>query len=857
MMIQQQNSHLDGSSMDDSSAASSPHLGSSFMLGQGLVQARISPANANATNTSGANASSRKSRRFFDSLHSTTKANQATETPKPNDNDNRSTSRDLVLDGVNVTQLRTLASSCLGAGFNNAASPAMAVFYASIVHAKTLSPKDAFLYAQTLLANQQAKRCVKLLEQSNLFRVEDDVHLKLESVLLAGQALASLAEWQSVLTLLEDSNHYTLSHCHHSSNQNQNNNINTSFATMAPPLLEDEDDIAWQSLSQSIPKTSRMSIHPLARVCCLRGQAYAETGHPLRAAVFWKRALQLDPLCAQALDLLLEKSVVAPTQVLDVLLGLEFSNGDEWLRAMYLARVHVAAPTTSSGSNSEDDNDNDDDDEINAHPSEIAADTKTDDPFWQDASSIQMMTPSFQQQPPPNNRASTTLSADKLFFGESTSSATKNNQRRKEQYSREVETALDTLWNTHKLHKSSEVLAMAAQRAYRQYDLKHALQYCQALEQVDPLCPTAGLVYVSTLVALGHKRQLFSLAHEWVDAAPKSAKAWFAVGAYYYTCQRYHVAQRHFCRATRLDPHCSDAWIAFGTSFAACDESDQALASFRAAQRLAPGDHTSLLYIGMEYLRTNHLTLAQHFLQAAHQSSNGTDPLCRNELGVLCMAQKKHKAAIRWFLKALGGKHTTTATTITTTIGEQQQHDEDEEVDHDHDHDDDLMSLLETCQDVYWEGTLFNLGQAYRKTRQFAKAISCLERCLTLKESASAYANLAFCHHLMGDYDQAIDTYHQSLSKNPEDPFCSEMLHRCLTDALESSSTNNFLLGEENPTTVGGGGGGANSHSAANTPTMNTTPSSRRRRDPSTSLWTEDGFDENESSSHTSDVEMG
>ena len=38
--------------------------------------------------------------------------------------------------------------------------------------------------------------------------------------------------------------------------------------------------------------------------------------------------------------------------------------------------------------------------------------------------------------------------------------------------------------------------------------------------------------------------------------------------------------------------------------------------------------------------------------------------------------------------------------------------------------------------------------------------------------------------HLVGDLDGAIDFYHQSLSRKPDDPFASEMLNRALTDAL-------------------------------------------------------------------------
>lgn len=148
-------------------------------------------------------------------------------------------------------------------------------------------------------------------------------------------------------------------------------------------------------------------------------------------------------------------------------------------------------------------------------------------------------------------------------------------------------------------------------------------------------------------------------------------------------------AQRHFCRATRLDPQCAEAWIAFGASFAACDESDQALASFRAAQRLAPGNHISLLYIGMEYLRTNHLVLASHFLAAANDSCNGTDALAKSELGVLHLYQKNYKRAIAWFLQALGCS--------VERLRESSRQNSESMMDVDS-----LILLVEGLQDEYW-----------------------------------------------------------------------------------------------------------------------------------------------------------
>jgi anaphase-promoting complex subunit 6 len=333
----------------------------------------------------------------------------------------------------------------------------------------------------------------------------------------------------------------------------------------------------------------------------------------------------------------------------------------------------------------------------------------------------------------------------------------------------DVNTAFHQLWNKYKLQDSPQVLAMAARRAFRRYDWKSALAFCQELSQLDPAVEEVVYCYVATLVLLGHKRVLFRLAHEWVEASPKASHAWFAVGAYYYCIQRYHVAQRHFCRATRLNPQCTPAWIAFGCSFAACDESDQALASFRAAQRLSPGEHTSLLYMGMEYARTNHLVLAQYFLQAAAKASGG-DPLCLHELGVLAAQKEEHTHAIAWFRRALAAVvsacEDTTATAAATAVTPLS-----------------LQECMDQCHDAYWEPTIFNLGHSYRKTRQFDAAAKCFARCVALcPDKFSTYAALAFTEHLQGALDPAIAHYHQALGLKPDDPFSTDMLSRALTE---------------------------------------------------------------------------
>ena len=39
----------------------------------------------------------------------------------------------------------------------------------------------------------------------------------------------------------------------------------------------------------------------------------------------------------------------------------------------------------------------------------------------------------------------------------------------------------------------------------------------------------------------------------------------------------------------------------------------------------------------------------------------------------------------------------------------------------------------------------------------------------------------------MGDFDGAIEIYHQALSRQPDDPFSSEMLNRALQEAISVS----------------------------------------------------------------------
>jgi tetratricopeptide (TPR) repeat protein len=125
------------------------------------------------------------------------------------------------------------------------------------------------------------------------------------------------------------------------------------------------------------------------------------------------------------------------------------------------------------------------------------------------------------------------------------------------------------------------------------------------------------------------------------------------------------------------------------------------------------------------------------------------------------------------------------------------------------------VECIERCMDQCWEPAIFNLGQSYRKLKRYGEAIVCFEKCTSLnpaswylvtefgdlscalnmsltnishdiknKGTYAAYAALGFAKHLNGDVDGAIDSYHEALSRKPEDPFTSEMLTRALSEAV-------------------------------------------------------------------------
>ena len=711
---------------------------------------------------------------------------------------------------------------------------------------------------------------------SNKDGIRNALLLRTEAALLAGQCLVQSGEYERAIAVYEEAMRfppppppvewgvfgygYRVNHHHH--HQGEDGGITNgndgeedeedeldcklademyirqwreqSLSHMA--LIDDGDDERLFRLADNIQSVQFSSsqlmmegIHPMSRLCAARGVAYDEISNSHRAIPFLRMALTIDARCIEALDYVVKRRLLDPEEERRWVASLNFGGidsggettlGISWLRDAYLARLRGGLGVTTLPPTSATLGDGD-------HPSEF------------DASPVQ-----HEGLPTPSH-----LSLGSPDFANVTGRKPSIDQS----FSQTVDEAFRSLATKHQLGKSSDILSHAAIRAYGSHDLRSALAYCTAIDAYDPFCRTAGYVHVATLVGLGLKRRLFELAHRLVDADPKNSLAWFAVGSYYYLCRRYDLAQRHFSRSTRLDPSSAECWIGFGCSFAVCDESDQALASFRAAQNKYAGSHVPLLYMGMEYLRTNHLSLAGHFLTSA-QKTDASDPLCCNELGVWSYRRGDMEDAAFWFLKALRLHVEAESSTLTSTdealgmegyillssegTGKQQQGAADaESLDPVSPHakrrsdindvqppstvlcavktpsgrsisasivgvpiDSTLADTecIERCNDKFWEPTIFNLGQSYRKMSCYAEAIVCFEKSVSLNPgSYSAYAAMGFAKHLSGDVDGAIDSYHEALSRKPEDPFSSEMLTRALSEAVTYPRSSVFAVIDE------------------------------------------------------------
>ncbi|OJD21370.1 hypothetical protein ACJ73_07288 [Blastomyces percursus] len=234
--------------------------------------------------------------------------------------------------------------------------------------------------------------------------------------------------------------------------------------------------------------------------------------------------------------------------------------------------------------------------------------------------------------------------------------------------------------------------------------------------------PAVYPLHLACLYETGATNALFLLAHTLADNVPEESYTYLAIGIYYMSVCKISEARRFFSKASLLDSHSAPAWIGFAHTFAAEGEHDQAIAAYSTAARLFQGSHLPQLFLGMQHLALNNMSLAHEYLSAAYSMSSGSlsdtipssnesvsqspapsggDPLVLNELGVVLYHENNLEGAVELFRQALA-----------------------------------LASSL-NCDPCAWLATRANLGHALRRLGHFEEALAEFDESLRIGAGGS------------------------------------------------------------------------------------------------------------------------
>lgn len=320
--------------------------------------------------------------------------------------------------------------------------------------------------------------------------------------------------------------------------------------------------------------------------------------------------------------------------------------------------------------------------------------------------------------------------------------------------------ASESLSTHYNLASNPDLLLAKAELLFTQCRFKQALAITTSILDSDEYNFSIYPLHLACLHELNQTNTLFLLAHRLADLHPDEPSSWLAVGVYYLSISQIAEARRFFSKASMMDPHFGPAWIGFAHTFAAEGEHDQAISAYSTAARLFQGTHLPQLFLGMQNLQLNNMTLAHEYLTSAHQLCR-TDPLLLNELGVVFYHLDHLNDAIRVFNQAL-----TIAGEIDSEPGA-------------------------------WMSTRTNLGHAYRRQKEWVLALAEFEEVLRQgggREGAGIFSAKGLVLLEMGRTWEAVCAFHEALAAGPQDPVATDLLARALE---ENAAAQGWIEGEE------------------------------------------------------------
>lgn len=296
--------------------------------------------------------------------------------------------------------------------------------------------------------------------------------------------------------------------------------------------------------------------------------------------------------------------------------------------------------------------------------------------------------------------------------------------------------ATETLSTHYNLSENPDLLLSRAETLYTQCRFSEALELTSSILSSSPNSmstlappgtqnqnvghsPSVYPLHLCCLYETGATNALFLLSHTLADHVPEEPYTYLAIGVYYLSVSKIGEARRFFSKASLLDPHSAAAWIGFAHTFAAEGEHDQAIAAYSTAARLFQGSHLPQLFLGMQHLALNNMSLAHEYLSAAYSMSSGSfasgssnngdassapsggDPLVLNELGVVLYHEANLEGAVDLFRQSLA------------------------------------LAVSLQCDPGAWLPTRANLGHALRRLGRLSEALAEFDECLRISSGGS------------------------------------------------------------------------------------------------------------------------
>jgi tetratricopeptide (TPR) repeat protein len=260
-----------------------------------------------------------------------------------------------------------------------------------------------------------------------------------------------------------------------------------------------------------------------------------------------------------------------------------------------------------------------------------------------------------------------------------------------------------------------------------------------------------ALPFLATILyKTGQTDTLFRLASYFMPRY--TVGAFFVTGVYYMSIRRFDIARKFFSKyVADFGAEGPSGWIGYGLSFSLSDESGHAINAFRRATVLFPKCVLPWVYMGMEYIRTNELKMAQSYLVTALNLVAGDPvaerlykPVILNEVGAICIKAQQFELAVENFQICCDSKEFRSTKEISVTLS--------------------------------------NLGYAYLRSSEIDRATKAFESALdSHKANVNAMAGLGFCHHSKGNIANAIDMYNSALASGN----CNKKLENMINNLVQ------------------------------------------------------------------------